>query len=284
MTVLIDNRSGAPIYEQIFSQIRDQIFSGALPEDTPLLRYVRDLKNCEITLHNTGSVRILNVENVLREGLKKALEAEGYAVRTARDGEAAVRKFAERVPDVVILDVMMPRMNGFRACEEIRKTDRRVPVVFLTAKDDEVDQVRALGLGADDYVSKSAPEAKSIPLIYEMARQSGAEKYFIARKKAKAYMQNVFEAKVQSITTAGQQSLFLDAADAEMIKGKRILIIDDVISTGESLHATQELVKAAGGIIVGCMAVLAEGDAQNRFDICTLQTLPLFNPDGTIKE
>ena len=76
----------------------------------------------------------------------------------------------------------------------------------------------------------------------------------------------------------------LDAADAEMIKGKRILIIDDVISTGESLHATQELVKAAGGIIVGCMAVLAEGDAQNRFDICTLQTLPLFNPDGTVKE
>ena len=108
-----------------------------------------------------GDIEILlaDDERAFRSGMKALLESEGFAVRTARDGEAAVRKFTERVPDVVILDVMMPRMNGFRACEEIRKTDRRVPVVFLTAKDDEVDQVRALGLGADDYVSKSAPEA-----------------------------------------------------------------------------------------------------------------------------
>ena len=137
---------------------------------------------------------------------------------------------------------------------------------------------------APDYDYMIAPEAKSIPLIYEMARQSGAEKYFIARKKAKAYMQNVFEAKVRSITTAGEQSLFLDREDAEMIEGRRMLIIDDVISTGESLHAVEELVKAAGGIVAGRMSILAEGDAQDRFDVIALQKLPLFNPDGTIKE
>ncbi len=128
-----------------------------------------------------------------------------------------------------------------------------------------------------------APEAKSIPLIYEMARQSGAEKYFIARKKAKAYMTGVFEVKVQSITTAGEQTLVLDTEDAKMIAGKRILIIDDVISTGESLHATETLVEKAGGIVAGRMSILAEGDAQQRFDIITLQTLPLFNPDGSVK-
>ena len=137
---------------------------------------------------------------------------------------------------------------------------------------------------APDYDYMIAPEAKAIPLIYEMARQSGAEKYFIARKKAKAYMRDVFEAKVRSITTAGEQSLFLDREDAEMIEGRRMLIIDDVISTGESLHATEELVRAAGGIVAGRMAILAEGDAQDRLDVIALQKLPLFNPDGTIKE
>ena len=136
---------------------------------------------------------------------------------------------------------------------------------------------------APDYDYMIAPEAKSIPLIYEMARQSGAEKYFIARKKAKAYMTGVFEVKVQSITTAGEQTLVLDTEDAKMIAGKRILIIDDVISTGESLHATETLVEKAGGIVAGRMSVLAEGDAQQRFDIITLQTLPLFNPDGSVK-
>ena len=98
-------------------------------------------------------------ERLFRSGMKMLLESEGFSVRTARDGEEAVGMFADRRPDLVVLDVMMPRMNGFRACEEIRRADRRVPVVFLTAKDAEVDQVRALGLGADDYVSKSAPEA-----------------------------------------------------------------------------------------------------------------------------
>ena len=134
---------------------------------------------------------------------------------------------------------------------------------------------------APEYDYLVAPEAKAIPLIYEMARQSGAEKYFVARKKAKAYMSGVFEVNVQSITTAGVQTLVLDTADAEEIKGKRVLIIDDVISTGESLRAMEELVNAAGAIIVGKMAVLAEGAAKDRKDITYLAPLPVFHPDGT---
>ena len=136
---------------------------------------------------------------------------------------------------------------------------------------------------APEYDYLIAPEAKAIPLVYEMARQSKAEKYFIARKGAKAYMQGTFEVTVKSITTMGVQRLVLDAEDAAMIRGKRMLIIDDVISTGESLHATEELVKQAGGIVAGRMAVLAEGDAQNRDDIIVLAPLPLFNADGTPK-
>ena len=137
---------------------------------------------------------------------------------------------------------------------------------------------------APEYDYLIAPEAKAIPLLYEMARQSGAEKYFLARKGAKAYMTGVFEVEVRSITTMHIQKLVIDSADAEMIKGKKVLIVDDVISTGESLHAMEELVKRAGGIIAGKMAVLAEGDAKDRDDIITLAPLPLFNADGSVKE
>ncbi|MBR4206773.1 MAG: adenine phosphoribosyltransferase [Clostridia bacterium] len=131
-----------------------------------------------------------------------------------------------------------------------------------------------------DYILTA--EAKGIPLAHEMARLAGNQKYFVARKKAKAYMTGVFEVKVHSITTQGEQSLFLDRADADLIRGSRILIVDDVISTGESLRALEELVLAAGGNIVGKMAVLAEGDAQDRDDLIYLEKLPLFRPDGTI--
>ena len=136
---------------------------------------------------------------------------------------------------------------------------------------------------APDYDYLIAPEAKAIPLLYEMARQSGADKYFLARKKAKAYMSGVMEVEVQSITTAGKQTLVMDTEDAAAIKGKRMLILDDVISTGESLRAMEILVEKCGGIVAGRMAILAEGDAANRDDIITLAPLPLFNADGSIK-
>jgi len=104
-------------------------------------------------------ILIVDDERVLREGLKATLQGEGFAVRLARDGEEALRQIAEKRPDLVLLDVMMPKMNGFRCCEEIRKRDALLPVVFLTAKDAEADQLRAIGLGGDDYVSKTASDA-----------------------------------------------------------------------------------------------------------------------------
>lgn len=126
-------------------------------------------------------------------------------------------------------------------------------------------------------------ESKGIPLVYEMARQHGENRYLIARKAAKLYMRNVFSTDVTSITTANRQMLCIDGDDAAFLKGKRVLIVDDVISTGGSLIAVQKLVEQAGGNVVGKMAILAEGDAQNRNDIIYLEKLPLFNADGSIK-
>ena len=136
---------------------------------------------------------------------------------------------------------------------------------------------------ADSYDYLFTAEAKSIPLIHEMARQSGAKKYFIARKGPKAYMPDPIHVEDQSITTAGVQKLYLGRDDADLIRGKRILIMDDVISTGGSLLAMEALVKQAGGTVTGKVAVLAEGDAQKRDDIKFLAPLPLFNADGTVK-
>lgn len=126
-------------------------------------------------------------------------------------------------------------------------------------------------------------ESKGIPLTYEMARQSGENHYLLARKSPKLYMRDIFSAEVKSITTAARQTLYLDGNDAAEMKGKRVVIVDDVISTGESLRALEELVTKAGGIIVGRLCVLAEGVASKRDDIRYLQYLPLFNADGTEK-
>ena len=102
-----------------------------------------------------AEILIVDDERVVRKGLKALLAGEGFAVREARDGEEALSAIAAKRPDLVLLDVMMPKMNGFRACEEIRKIDALLPVVFLTAKAAE----RGMGLGADDYVSKDASDA-----------------------------------------------------------------------------------------------------------------------------
>ncbi|MCI8589306.1 MAG: adenine phosphoribosyltransferase [Clostridiales bacterium] len=127
-------------------------------------------------------------------------------------------------------------------------------------------------------------EAKGIPLAHEMARQHGDAKYMLARKAPKLYMTGVFEAEVKSITTQNTQRLYLDQADAAMMKNKRILLVDDVVSTGESLRALEILVEKAGGEICGKMAILAEGDAVKRNDIIYLEPLPLFHADGTAIE
>lgn len=141
---------------------------------------------------------------------------------------------------------------------------------------------RALLKKAPTHDIMLTAEAKSIPLIYEMARQSGQNNYIIARKGAKLYMEDIISTEVDSITTAAKQKLYLGKKEVEAIRGKRVLIVDDVISTGESLAAMEKLVEAAGGEIVGKMAVLAEGDAMAREDITVLEPLPLFDGEGNV--
>ena len=125
-------------------------------------------------------------------------------------------------------------------------------------------------------------ESKSIPLIYEMARQSGADNFIIARKGPKVYMKNVIHTFVNSITTVSQQMLCIGEDDAKALKDKRVLIVDDVISTGESIAAVEKLVNQVGGKIVGKMAVLAEGDSINRKDVIALEKLPVFDSNGNV--
>ena len=119
------------------------------------------------------------------------------------------------------------------------------------------------------------PEAKSIPLAYEMSRQSG-KKYVVARKVMKVYMGNALSVDDQSITTKGMQKLYLGEDDAAELKGKRVVVLDDVISTGGSLNAVVALAEQAGSDIVAKCAVLSEGDANDRDDIIVLGNLPLF--------
>ena len=131
-----------------------------------------------------------------------------------------------------------------------------------------------------DYIITA--EAKGIPLAHEMARLQNNEKYFVARKKPKLYMTGVFDVIVNSITTEGEQHLYLDTAEAEQMKDKKVLIVDDVISLGESLKAVQTLVNKAEGEIVANMTILAEGDAADRDDIIYLERLPLFDKEGNV--
>ena len=146
-----------------------------------------------------------------------------------------------------------------------------------------------LTVACADALLKKAPEfdyiitaeAKGIPLAHEMSRQSG-KKYFVARKKPKLYMTGVFDVIVNSITTEGDQHLYLDTAEAEMMKGKKVIIVDDVISTGESLKAVEKLIEMAEVDYAGALAVLAEGDAADRKDIIYLERLPLFDAEGNV--
>ena len=155
---------------------------------------------------------------------------------------------------------------------------------FIMLGDQELTVACASGpsleKGPPEYATMLTAEAKGIPLIHEMARQAGAARYFVARKKMKLYMGEALEVDVQSITTAGMQKLFLTEEDAALMQGRRILIVDDVISTGKSLEALEKLVEKAGGIVVGRAAVLAEGEAAERTDITFLEPLPLFNKAG----
>ena len=135
----------------------------------------------------------------------------------------------------------------------------------------------------EDYDYILTAEAKGIPLGHEMARQSGMRKHFVARKSIKTYMPDPISVDDESITTKGLQKLYLGSDDAALIKGKRILIVDDVISTGGSLRAMEALVQIAGGIVAGKVAAIAEGDACKRDDVKFIDHLPLFDAEGNPK-
>ncbi len=163
-----------------------------------------------------------------------------------------------------------------------RVTDDLYIGAFVMFGDVEITTASAKALLelAPEYDIMITAESKGIPLLYEMARQSGQNNYIVARKGPKLYMQNVYTTKVNSITTEKEQTLCLGEKERNAMNGKRVLIVDDVISTGESLYALETLVKEVGGIIVGKMTVLAEGDATRRDDIIYLSPLPLFDKEG----
>ncbi len=150
---------------------------------------------------------------------------------------------------------------------------------FIMFSDVEVtvECARALLEKVPEFEVLVTAEAKGIPLAYEMARQSG-KNYVVARKMSKLYMKDPVEMEVQSITTARKQVLFLDQSEMSYLKGKKVLIVDDVISTGGSLYALEKMMEKAEAEIVGKAAVLAEGVAANRDDIIYLEELPLITP------
>ena len=165
---------------------------------------------------------------------------------------------------------------------------RKLPIVRIS---DQLNIASFVLLGDAQLVIKAAEElkeriprvdylitaeAKGIPLVQEMARILDMPRYFVARKSVKPYMEDPFITEVYSITTQKKQILCLDREESNLIKDKKILIVDDVISTGDSLKAMEKLVDKAGGIVAGKVAVLAEGDAANRKDIIFLEKLPVF--------
>lgn len=169
-----------------------------------------------------------------------------------------------------------------RKLELFKISDSLQIAAFILFGDVEITKAAATELlkRAPQYDIMLTAECKSIPLIYEMARQSGADNYIIARKSPKLYMENIISSKTKSITTANEQTLCIGQNEIEAIRGKRVLIVDDVISTGESLETMEKIVGLAGGNVVGKMAVLAEGGAARRDDIIFLEPLPLFDADG----
>ena len=164
-------------------------------------------------------------------------------------------------------------------------TDDLYIAAFIMFSDVEITKAAASELlkKAPEFDIMITAESKGIPLLYEMTRQAGMNDYVVARKGPKLYMQDIISTDVDSITTDHIQTLCIGKKEAEQMRGKKVLIVDDVISTGESLKSIEKLVNQVDGNIVGRMAVLAEGEAADRDDITYLEKLPVFNSDGSIK-
>ena len=173
-----------------------------------------------------------------------------------------------------------------RELELFPVSDDTAIAAFILFSDVEITKASAAALleRAPEFDVIITAESKGIPLAYEMARQAGTDDYVVARKKTKLYMADVVKTEVKSITSDYIQTLYLGRREQELLSGRRVLIVDDVISTGHSLASLEALVEKVDGKIVGRMCVLAEGDAAKREDITYLEELPLFNTDGTIRE
>lgn len=167
-----------------------------------------------------AEILLVDDERVLRDGIKTILSGEGFVVRIARDGEEALKRIAEKRPDLVLLDIMMPRMNGYKCCEMIRQTDKLLPVIFLTSKDAETDQLRGIGLGADDFVSKIASGAILISRINRAIDRSSA----IAEKTNAASAVTISLGKVSVnpktfvVTENGKEIARLTKTEADILK------------------------------------------------------------------
>ena len=184
-----------------------------------------------------AEILLVDDEKALRDSLKAVLQGEGYEVRTARDGDEALVKIAEKRPDLVLLDVMMTRMNGYKCCEKIRETDKLLPVIFLTAKDGETDQVRGIGLGADDFVSKDASDAVLLARISRALARSSAigESVRSASGAVIALGAVSVDMKTFAVTEKGKEIARLTKTEADILKlldsqrGK-LVVQDDIIT------------------------------------------------------
>ena len=184
-----------------------------------------------------AEILVVDDERVLRDGIKAVLSGEGFEVRTARDGDEALKKIAEKRPDLVLLDVMMPKMNGFRCCERIRETDRILPVIFLTAKDAEADQVRGIGLGADDFVSKSASDAVLLARINRALERTSAigENIRSVSGTTIAIGTVSVDLKTFVVTEKGEEIACLTKTEADMLRflaahRGELVVADDIIT------------------------------------------------------
>ena len=184
-----------------------------------------------------AEILVVDDERVLRDGIKAVLSGEGFEVRTARDGDEALKKIAEKRPDLVLLDVMMPKLNGFRCCERIREMDRILPVIFLTTKDAEADQVRGIGLGADDFVSKSASDAVLLARINRALERMSVigESVRSASGTTIALGTVSVDWKTFVVTEKGEEIACLTKTEADMLRflaahRGELVVADDIIT------------------------------------------------------
>ena len=184
-----------------------------------------------------AEILLVDDEKALRDSLKSVLLGEGYEIRTARDGDEALVKIAEKRPDLVLLDVMMTRMNGYKCCEKIRETDKLLPVIFLTAKDGETDQVRGISLGADDFVSKAASDSVLLARVSRALARTSAIGESVRSASAAAISLGAVsvDMKTFAVMEKGKEIARLTKTEADILKlldsqRGELVIQDDIIT------------------------------------------------------